>query len=181
MDTPTTTTALTTTVREPGSWASRAGKAALVASLASLPLTLVTPAHAAMEQFSGVGVLATGNQCGDAPVGFDEYTLVMTGSLEGCLYTDILTARTTPSGVYLETGQEIFVGILNDGSPGTFTTTYKFEAKFAPDGSEIHGRCQHPIVDGSGTGGFEGASGRLNFKDIVETGEFVYKGHIDLG
>ena len=70
-----------------------------------------------MDQFSGVGVLATGNQCGDAPDGFDEYTLVMTGSLEGCLYTDILTARTTPSGVYLETGQEIFVGILNDGSP----------------------------------------------------------------
>jgi Protein of unknown function (DUF3224) len=181
MNTPTTTTASTTTVREPASWASRVGKATLVASLASLPLTLVTPAHAAMDQFSGVGVLDTANQCDDAPDGFDQYTLVMTGDLEGCLYTNILTDRTTPSGVYLETGQEIFVGSLNGGPEGTFTTTYKFEAKFAPDGSEIHGRCQHPIVDGSGTGGFEGASGRLNFKDIVETGEFVYKGHLDLG
>ena len=134
-----------------------------------------------MDGISGVGILDVANQCNDAPDGFDEYTLVMTGSLEGCLYTDILTVRTTPSGAYLETGQEIFVGSLNGGPEGTFATTYRFEAKFAPDGSEIHGRCQHPIVDGSGTGGFEGASGRLNFKDIVETGEFVYKGHLDLG
>jgi len=111
-----------------------------------------------------------------------DFTLVMTGDLEGCLYTNIETAKTTPSGVYLETGEEIFVGSLNGvGVAGTFTTTYKFEAKFAPDGSEIHGRCQHPIVDGSGTGGFEGASGRLNFKDIVETGEFLYKGQVDVG
>lgn len=156
-------------------------KAALVASLVSVPLTLTTPAHAAMEQISGVGVLAGANQCDAPPAGFNEFTLVMTGDLEGCLYTNILTTRSTPSGVYLETGQEIFVGTLNGGPEGTFTTTYKFEAKFAPDGSEIHGRCQHPIVDGSGTGGFEGARGRLNFKDIVETGEFIYKGHIDLG
>ncbi len=78
-------------------------------------------------------------------------------------------------------GQALFTDLgLNGGPVGTFTTTYKFEAKFAPDGSEIHGRCQHPIVDGSGTGGFEGASGRLNFKDIVETGEYLYKGHIDV-
>ena len=182
MDTPTTTSAATTTVRESTSWGARAIKAALVASLASVPLTITTPANAAMDQISGVGVLDTTNQCNDA-VGSDfvDFTLVMTGDLEGCLYTNIETSRTTPSGVYLETGEEIFVGSLNDGPVGTFTTTYKFEAKFAPDGSEIHGRCQHPIVDGSGTGGFEGASGRLNFKDIVETGEFLYKGQIDVG
>jgi hypothetical protein len=134
-----------------------------------------------MDQISGVGLLDTANQCNDAVASdFTDFTLVMTGDLDGCLYTNIETARTTPSGMYLETGEEIFVGSLNGGPLGTFTTTYKFEAKFAPDGSEIHGRCQHPIVDGSGTGGFEGASGRLNFKDIVETGEYVYKGHIDV-
>lgn len=183
MDTLTTTTASTTTVREPAIWAARAIRAALVASLASVPLTLTTPANAVMDQISGVGVLDTADQCNDA-VGSDfmDFTLVMTGDLEGCLYTNIETAKTTPSGVYLETGEEIFVGSLNGvGVAGTFTTTYKFEAKFAPDGSEIHGRCQHPIVDGSGTGGFEGASGRLNFKDIVETGEFLYKGQVDVG
>ncbi len=182
MDTLATTTASTTTVREPASWAARAIKAALVASLASVPLTLTTPANAAMDQITGVGVADTANQCNDAVESdFPDFTMVMTGDLEGCWYTNVETVKTTPSGVYLETGEEIFVGSLNGGPAGTFTTTYKFEAKFAPDGSEIHGRCQHPIMDGSGTGGFEGASGRLNFKDIVETGEYVYKGHIDVG
>jgi hypothetical protein len=182
MDTLTTTTSSTTTVPHLARWAARASTSALVASLACVPLTLTTPANAAMDQISGVGVLDTTNRCNDA-VGNDfmDFTMVMTGDLEGCWYTNIETARTTPSGMYLETGAEIFVGSLNGGPVGTFTTTYRFEAKFAPDGSEIHGRCQHPIVDGSGTGGFEGASGRLNFKDIVETGEYRYKGHIDVG
>lgn len=182
MDTLTTTTASTTTVREPASRPARAIKAVLVASLASVPLMLTTPANAAMDQISGVGVLDTEDQCNDAVESdFMDFTMVMTGDLEGCWYTKIETVRTTPSGVYLETGEEIFIGSLDGGPAGTFTTTYKFEAKFAADGSEIHGRCQHPIVDGSGTGGFQGASGRLNFKDIVETGEYLYKGHIDVG
>ena len=47
-------------------------------------------------------------------------------------------------------------------------------------GSEVHGRCQHPIVAGSGTGGFAGATGRADFKDDVVTGEFLYRGHISL-
>ena len=149
--------------------------------MAGVPLTITTPADAAMEKVSGVGVLAAAGQCDDAAArDFVDFTLLMRGDLQGCLYTDIETAETKPSGVYLETGQEIFVGSLNGGPVGTFTTTYKFEAKFAPDGSEVHGRCQHPVVDGSGTGGFEGASGRLDFKDVVETGEYVYRGHIDL-
>ena len=179
MDTLTTTVASDPTVPQPASRAARVIKAALVASLVSLSLTLPTPAKAATDQISGVGVLDEApTQCNDAPAGFEDFTLVMTGSLEGCLYTKIVTARDTPSGVYLETGEEILVGTLNGGAVGTFTTTYKFEAKFNPDESEIHGRCQHPIVEGSGTGGFEGTRGRLNFKDIVETGEYIYRGHI---
>lgn len=182
MDTLTTRAASAATLPTPASWASRVGKAVLVAWLASLPLTLTTPANAAMDQISGVAFLdGTANQCDAAPADFEDFTLVMTGDLEGCLYTKIETARSTPSGVYLETGEEVFVGTLDGGREGTFTTTYKFEAKFNPDGSEVHGRCQHPIVDGSGTGGFEGAKGRLNFKDVVETGEYVYRGHIEVG
>ena len=180
MDTPKVRAASAATLAKPASWASRAGKAVLVAWLASLPLTLTTPANAAVDQLSGVGVLdGTANQCDAAPAGFEDFTLVMTGNLVGCLYTKIETARSTPSGVYLETGQEVFVGTLNGGDEGTFTTTYKFEAKFNPDGSEVHGRCQHPIVDSSG--GFEGATGRLDFKDVVETGEYLYRGHIEVG
>ena len=40
---------------------------------------------------------------------------------------------------------------------------------------------QHPIVEGSGTGGFEAAKGRVDFKDIIgDPVTFVYRGHISL-
>jgi hypothetical protein len=109
----------------------------------------------------------------------------MSGSLDGCLYTKVITPKEKPSGVYLESGEEVFVGSLDGGPVGTFTTTYKFQSKFDPDVSpavEVFGRCHHPIVEGSGTGGFEGATGRLDFKDIIgDPVTYVYRGHIVLG
>ena len=105
----------------------------------------------------------------------------MSGSLEGCWYTKILTFKNTPSGVYLESGEEKFVGKLNGNPEGSFTTTYKFEAKLNSAGLEIKGRCQHKIVAGSGDGGFAGASGRVDFKDIIgpdNSVTYVYRGHI---
>jgi hypothetical protein len=131
-----------------------------------------------------VGTFDSAGVCPGPPAGygdFTDFTIVMTGSLEGCWYTKVLTSKETPSGVYLETGEEVFVGRLDGGPQGTFTTTYRFESKFAPDGSEIHGRCQHPLAAGSGTGGFAGATGRVDFKDDVVTGELFYRGHIKLG
>jgi hypothetical protein len=44
--------------------------------------------------------------------------------------------------------------------------------------AEIRGRCQHPIV--SGTGGFATASGVITFKDDVTTGIAPYRGNIRL-
>jgi hypothetical protein len=105
--------------------------------------------------------------------------LVMSGDLNGCWYTDSFTGQSHPSGTYQETGTETFIGCLADGTTcGTFGTTYQFHAKFAPDGSEIFGRCQHPIVAGSGTEGFKGVSGRVDFKDDVDAGLFNYRGHL---
>jgi len=111
---------------------------------------------------------------------FDDYPgLAMTGSIEGCLYTKVTNVRTTPSGVYLEEGEEVVVGSLDGGPAGTFETVYKFSGKFDPTGAEIHGRCRHPIVEGTGTGGFEGAKGRLDFKDFPGACvPYVYRGHI---
>ena len=72
-----------------------------------------------------------------------------------------------------------FVGRLDGGPAGTFTTTYKFEAKLNADGAEVRDRCQHSIVSGSGTGGFAGATGRVDFKDIIgDPITYVYRGHI---
>ncbi len=154
-----------------------------------LLVALSAPASAATNQISGVAVLDTTGECPDPPAGYEDFTdftQVMTGSLDGCWYTNIETTKDNgaPSGVYIESGEEVFVGSLNGGPEGTFATTYKFESKWDPDvstGSEVHGRCQHPIVAGSGTGGFEGATGRVDFKDEVTTGQFFYRGHIKLG
>jgi hypothetical protein len=145
-------------------------------------------ADAATNQVSGVAFYDA-TQCPplpeDGPFGeFNSYPgAVLTGSLEGCLYAKVVTSKQIRSGVYLETGEEVIFASLDGGPAGTFTTTYKFESKWDPDvltGVELRGRCQHPIVKGSGTGGFEGATGRLDFKDIVENGTFDYRGHISL-
>lgn len=148
---------------------------------------LAAPANAgATTQISGSGFYETRGECGTPPAGFADYPgLVVEGDLEGCIYTDVLTSRNlgAPSGIYLETGREIFVGTLN-GLEGTFQMDYRFESKWNPDvltGPEVHGRCQHPIAAGSGTGGFAGATGRLDFKDEVSTGMYFYRGHINLG
>jgi hypothetical protein len=106
---------------------------------------------------------------------------VMTGSLVGCWYTDTFVAHAaqpngTPSGEIQATGTEHFIGCLDldtDGScigdpSGSLASTYQFSGKFDPVTlAEIHGRCQHPIVPGSGTGVFTGASGVITFNDDV--------------
>jgi hypothetical protein len=156
----------------------------VVALLASLLLALPAPAHAAHHQLTGTAFFSPSpdTPCPAPPSAYDSYPpLVMRGSLDGCWYTHIETARTTRGGVYLESGTELFVGRLDGGPAGTFTTTYKFEAKLNADGAEVRGRCQHPIVSGSGTGGFAGATGRVDFKDIIgDPITYVYRGHISL-
>ena len=154
-----------------------------------LVAALSAPASAATTQISGVGAYDATGQCGPPPSGyadFTDFTMVITGDLAGCWYSKVETSHDigAPSGVYLETGEEVFVGSLNGGPEGTFATTYRFESKWDPDvstGSEVHGRCQHPIAAGSGTGGFDGASGRVDFKDDVTAGLYFYRGHVKLG
>lgn len=154
----------------------------LIILLVGSLLGVAVPAQAVGGQIDGTAFFQapSGGLC-PLVEDYDSYPpLVMEGALTGCWYTLIESSKTTPGGVYLELGQELFVGSLN-GKPGTFTTTYRFEAKLASDGSEVRGRCQHPLVSGSGTGGFAGATGRLDFKDIIEDPiTYVYRGHIFL-
>jgi hypothetical protein len=102
-------------------------------------------------------------------------TFVMSGDLIGCWYTDTADVRSSSSGgTAVFSGTEHFVGCIDanhnsacgTGDPtGTWHTTFTFSAKFDAAGHEIHGRCHHPIV--SGTGGFAHASGVISFHDIV--------------
>jgi len=136
-------------------------------------------------QLNGIGYFDATDECNSAGQGAT-YSVNMTGDLEGCLYTYVDDFECSPSGTYREIGREYFVGTYN-GESGTFWTTYKFEAKYegcAENGSyvgaEIKGRCQHPIVNGSGEGVFEGVTGRLDFKDVIEEGTVIYpyRGHL---
>ena len=127
-------------------------------------------------QISGVGSYDA--RCVPESVEGANYVILMTGDLQGCLYTFIETAESSPSGTFRETGTELFVA--SDGV-SMFETTYRFEAKYedvSDPATEIFGRCQHPIVEGSGTGIYAVVTGIVFFKDDVEAGNFRYRGHL---
>lgn len=98
------------------------------------------------------------------------------GDLDGCLYIFVGSYTCSPNGVYVEEGGEIYVGSGAAGDDGTFETTYRFVANFASEEecntftNQIIGRCQHPLVAGSGTGDFEGVTGKFQMTDNVAEG-----------
>ena len=157
-----------------------------VAAAASVLAILSIPAASARGtmQVSGIGVFNT--QCqppvGSPPANLGDYPPIelSDGNLEGCWYTYVSAARINPSGTYIEQGSELFVGCLDGTTCGTFETTYTFTAKYVDDtfAEEIHGRCHHPIV--GGTGDFAGATGVLQFKDDVVNLKYDWRGHISL-
>ena len=90
------------------------------------------------RSISGVAVFDTsGTTCPAPPADFADFVsylpLVMSGSLDGCWYTKV-EAFKEPTGhraaCTLESGQELFVGSLNGGPVGLFTTTYKFKIQW---------------------------------------------------
>ncbi len=148
-------------------------------ALAVFATPLPTRADGA-TQISGVGYYAAPGACTD-PVGQGaDYSLTMTGAFSGCHYVFIENARCSAGGAYAESGTETFVGTYN-GEFGTFRTNYLFTAKYRDCRNlvgEIEGRCQHPIIAGSGTGIFDGVRGRFDMRDNIEAGNFPYRGHL---
>jgi hypothetical protein len=70
-------------------------------------------------------------------------------------------------------------GVLDSGeADGTLEFAYEYSAS-----ASGNGRCHHTIIEGSGEGGFENASGQLTFKDrLGPCGQTLttYSGHISL-
>lgn len=134
----------------------------------------------------GDQLIAGSENCANADTG----TYRMAGDLVGCWYTDtfvVTQEKDNPGGSFKASGTEHFIGCLDTNGNGTcgvgepsgrFDTTFTFTAKIAPTGDEIHGRCHHPIV--SGSGGFAGARGVISFKDIPSEGRFPYHGNMQL-
>ena len=152
----------------------------LVLLFGAVSLMATVPARAESNtQFSGVSVFVSTDECSDLPSPYYP-PLKMAGGLVGCWYTDTLEVTHDPvHGTYQERGTETFVGCLTDGTTcGSFSTTYKFTAKLAADGSEIHGHCEHPLV--SGTGDFAGITGQVYIRDDVQDALYPYHGHFQL-
>ena len=117
-------------------------------------------------RIGGIGYFAGMEQCPDPEGDSPDIAILMTGTLEGCLYVFFESGKCPTGGTYRETGSELFVGTYR-GESGTFETTYVFTAKYescSELAGEIFGRCQHPIVRDSGTGVFEGVTGRFDIK-----------------
>ena len=163
----------------------------LIALFLSLFVLLGLVASASAQEntrISGIGYFDDTGLCddevydaeGDSP----DFAVVLEGDLEGCQYVFVDSWSCMPSYVYHETGTEMYVLDGANGT-GTFRTTYFFRGKFEgctpegfPGGAEIFGFCQHPIVAGSGTGTYEGVTGRLHFRDDVDAGNFPYTGNL---
>jgi hypothetical protein len=152
-------------------------RARILAVSAALLLlaAVVVPASAAGGATIVQGTQLAYGSCG-AGTGY-----AMTGSLDGCWWIDTFESSTDPSKHnYRATGQEHFQGCLGTVC-GSFETTYIFTAKtdgpWGEGATEIHGRCHHPIVPGSGTGGFTGVTGQLSFHDVVDVSPPYYPYH----
>jgi hypothetical protein len=131
------------------------------------------------KHISGIGYYAEAGACTDAEGQGASYVLTLTGSLNGCHYVFIESHKCSPGGAYYESGTETFVGTY-EGQAGTFRTNYVFTAKYQDCPNfvgEVAGRCQHPFIEGSGTGVFEGITeARIDMSDDVDAGNFPYRG-----
>ncbi len=138
------------------------------------------------QRIAGIGYFEGEEAC-DEPITNSagvspDASLDMTGDLQGCLYIFIETYECMPGGVYIEDGHEIYVGSGAEGDDGTFQTEYRFVAHFPSEAdchaftNMIRGRCQHPIVAGSGTGDYRGVTGKFQMVDNVEEGYADYLG-----
>lgn len=150
-----------------------------IALLAALLLASAIPAGASAAGRGSTIVRGTQLAAGSCADG----GYAMTGDLVGCWWIDTFDAWSDPDKSTLRaTGTEHFTGCLGSVC-GTFFTTYVFTAKTDgpwPVSPEIHGRCHHPVV--GGTGGFAGARGEISFTDVVDVNPpyYPYWGNIHL-
>lgn len=135
-----------------------------------------------IRYIDGVAFFAEPDECTD-PVthnGEDPYLAQkMTGDLQGCLYIFFERGYCSPDGFYWEKGTEIYVGSGAYGDDGTFVTSYIFQANYVDCNTfevQLDGGCRHMIVSGSGTGDYEGVTGRWNMVDDVATATADYYG-----
>ena len=150
----------------------------LLSFLAAFVFVSTASAEGVSRRITATGYFLGEEPC-DAPItnadgDSADLSLDFVGDLDGCLYIFVESFTCSSNGVYVEEGGEIYVGSGAPGDDGTFETTYRFVAHFASEedcnafNNQLSGRCQHPIVAGSGTGDYRGVSGKFQMTDNVE-------------
>lgn len=149
-----------------------------VAATAMLALS-GTASGAGAIQVSGLGnfgVAGEGNCTDLGLLAGADYLIDLSGDLNGCVYGYITAYKLVDGpGIYKETADETFKGCYG-ATCGTFDMVENFHTKF-----DVVGFCKHPIVKGSGTDGFAGVTGRLDFRDDLVALNAPYTGHLNLG
>jgi hypothetical protein len=153
-------------------------RAVVALAIITGPVSVALPAGAAGQAVVVSGVLSPPNGTECPLEAGDLGALVATGSLEGCWYlvTQVVDHANDNGGGFRAHGTERFAGCLGERC-GNFFTTFTFTAKFAADGTEIHGRCHHPVV--AGDGGFAGITGNIEMHD-EPNGCVLYNGELRL-
>jgi len=146
-------------------------------ALAACSMAVLPPAAAyagGVTQVAGVMAFDGAGTCTEDPSGMGAY--LVAGDLSGCWYTTTFVLEHHQNNSYRYSGTELFDGYVG-GHHGTFTTTFTFTAQITDDGTELHGRCHHPIT--GGTEVFAGATGVINMHDNPD-GTVDYAGHVRL-
>jgi hypothetical protein len=104
-------------------------KISIVLAVMVLSLIVAPASAGGATQISGIGYFPGEGECVDPVTGPEgqspDFALKLTGDLEGCWYVIVETSECRPSGTYMETGIDIYVG---EGDEGMFSTTYRFTA-----------------------------------------------------
>ncbi len=111
-----------------------------------------------------------------------DYAFGLTGDITGCVYGNILSEEyNEETGEYQSRDHEYW-HVSVAGLSGTWESNESFYALFDPDtGAQISGGCEHPIIEGSGTGDFESVDGEIRFVDDVVNGTADYFGVVKIG
>ncbi len=158
---------------------------AVVALLSTTALFGIASPAGAGDSEREIEVSGVGIPGGPEDYGCDElpahYVILMTGDIEGCIYGITLSDQyEEESGEYQSRDHETFIGTL-DGLSGSWEMDEAYWAVFDTEtGDQLSGRCEHPIIEGSGTGDFATADGELRFVDNVENHTAVYFGVVKL-
>lgn len=110
-----------------------------------------------------------------------DYTFGLQGDITGCVYGWLISEEyNEETGEYQSRDHEIW-DVSVAGMSGSWESNESFYAGYDPaTGDQLWGGCEHPIIEGSGTGDFANVDGEVIFVDDVAAGTAYYHGVVKI-